>query len=553
MTSPTAQLTEQQRIAVDHLGNMFLLACPGSGKTRTAASRIARLNNQGTSVAACSYTNVGVGAIREALFTDQQITTDSRSFVGTLHGLLLRHVTYPFGHLIHGTTPRLLSDDSSRWPDVNLDDRRRRLSVALFRMCPNGTMRMPKVPFSVGWSAEQVLARGSERAATLKRQMARGGWVTFDDAMYIALRVLREHPPIARAVAARYDEILVDEAQDTSELQIACLRALADTGALASLVLIGDLEQSISSHTGASPAACEGLASSRGLERVEVTQNHRSSQLVCNAAAQFCSRPSPDFAIGPDAAHPVTPSLLFYPTHEPRVAIELFHKRLIDLDEDPRHAAVLARSNDFCDKLNQAQPPCRVDKRPLAIGRTVAALRENGILGRHEIEQIDRIIAFTAFGHEELSIMDPDQRDRIRLASIALLHDAPDLDQDLRTWIKATAACLTAVAMTCTSTTVKTGGQVLRSANPQTDYRALDAFSSRARFATRADCARHQRRVPEHRSSRPRTRHQKKRPTRDAVGRTAACRSSRTRKRRRNPHCLRGPNPRTPLLRDRPP
>jgi DNA helicase-2/ATP-dependent DNA helicase PcrA len=121
MTSSTARLTEQQRTAGDHPGNMFLLACPGSGKTRTAAARIARLIDQSISVAACSYTNVGVEAVRKALCTDHQATIDTRNFVGTLHGLLLRHVTYPFGHLIHGATPRLLPDDSSLWPVITLN------------------------------------------------------------------------------------------------------------------------------------------------------------------------------------------------------------------------------------------------------------------------------------------------------------------------------------------------------------------------------------------------------------------------------------------------
>jgi superfamily I DNA/RNA helicase len=332
------------------------------------------------------------------------------------------------------------------------------------------------VPHNIGLSAEEILAVGSDQAVRLKQQLAQRGWVSFDDAMYLALRVLREHPPIARAVAARYDEILVDEAQDTSELQVACLRALLDTGAVNSLVLIGDLEQSISSYTGASPAACEDLAGSHGLQRLELTENHRSSQKICDVAAHFCVRPSPDTAIGPDAVHSVAPELLLYPAREPRAAIELFHKRLIELDENPQHAAVLARKNRICDELNRGRLLCRIDKRPLAVGRAVAALRQSSTLGRHDIEQIDRIVALAAFGNEELSTMSPDQRDSLRSASIALLSSAPDLNLDLRTWIKATAARLTTVATTCTPSPARTGGQVLKSAKAQSDHQAVNVF-----------------------------------------------------------------------------
>ena len=48
------------------------------------------------------------------------------------------------------------------------------------------------------------------------------GRATYDDAMYWSLQVLRRFPAVAAAVAGRFDEILVDEAQDTSELQLAC-------------------------------------------------------------------------------------------------------------------------------------------------------------------------------------------------------------------------------------------------------------------------------------------------------------------------------------------
>lgn len=475
MTEQETPLSEDQRIAAKHPGNMFLLACPGSGKTRTAAARIAHLVKQGKSVAACSYTNVGVEALRGALSTDHA-TIDTRNFVGTLHGLLLRHVTYPFGHLIHGATPRLLPEDSSRWPTVNLDGPQRRLGLAHFRMRPDGSMWVPKVPYNVGWTPEQVVAAGTTMAGDLKRNLARDGWVSFDDAIYIALRVLRQYPSIARAVAARYDEILVDEAQDTSELQIACLHVLARTGALKSLVIVGDLEQSISSYTGASPKACEALADDLQLERLQLSENHRSSQKICDLAAHFCTRPSPDRAVGPDAAHPIAPELLVYPKSEPYVAIEHFHKRLTELGEDPRQAAVLARKNSFCDKLNRTVPACTVDRRPFALGRTVAALRNCGTPSRHDVDQIDRIVALTAFGSEDLAARTPNERDDIRSATMMLLRDAPDLDQDLRSWIKSAAAHLSLAASTFASPPAKSGGLVLRTNKDQEKYRALDVF-----------------------------------------------------------------------------
>jgi ATP-dependent DNA helicase UvrD/PcrA len=85
------------------------------------------------------------------------------------------------------------------------------------------------------------------------------GLVNYDDALYWSYRVLNDHPDLADAVVRRFDEILIDEAQDCSPLQVACLRALVEAG-LTSLVLVGDFDQSIYGFQGAAPQLCESLA-----------------------------------------------------------------------------------------------------------------------------------------------------------------------------------------------------------------------------------------------------------------------------------------------------
>src|SRR5919109_1622433 len=92
-------LTEHQLRAVSAEGGIFLVACPGSGKTRAGGVRFARLIDEGRRVAATSYTNIGVEQVRGVVTAQLGMTVGPRSFVGTLHQFLLRHVFYPFGHL----------------------------------------------------------------------------------------------------------------------------------------------------------------------------------------------------------------------------------------------------------------------------------------------------------------------------------------------------------------------------------------------------------------------------------------------------------------------
>lgn len=471
-------LTEHQLRAVEPHADIFLTACPGSGKTRATGVRVARLADEGKRVAACSYTNVGVEQIRRVLATDLGRSLDSRQFIGTLHGFLLRFVLYPFGHLATSSTRslRLIGDDAG-WDDVLFGNARTRLPVSRFRFQPDGSLCVRSVPMKFPLSKEDAAATGQTYALRLKREAAARGIVSFDDAMYWALEVLRKCPEIAAAVAARFDEIVVDEAQDTSELQLACLHALHETGRLTSLVLVGDLEQSISAYTGASRSGCQGLAEARALAPVDFVENHRSSQKICDVAVHFCDRSEADTAVGDDAACPWDPEIILYPKGQPGSAAERFRERLDELGEDVAQAAVLARNNALVDELNGRAVPVEVRPRPLAVGRAVSALRGGGALGRRDLEAVDRVIAFCAADIADLSLLDRSQRWRVRQASMDLLRGAPGLGIDCRSWIQGTAQVLGTAVGTLVDEPRHKPGQVLASNARQSAHSAKDVFT----------------------------------------------------------------------------
>ncbi len=471
-------LSEHQLRAVYAPGDLFLTACPGSGKTRAAGVRVARLAQDGLRAAACSYTNVGVEQIRRVVDRDLRQTLDPRHFVGTLHRFLLRFVLYPFGHLVTGSpsTPRLISDEAIGEDVIFNRDPRIRLPLYRFRFRPDGSLIVRSTPARFRFDAETATRLGQADALRLKTRMARGGILSFDDAMYWSLRVLEEHQEVARAVAARFDELLVDEAQDTSELQLACLQRLSATGALRSLVLVGDLEQSISAYTGASRTGCESLAAARGLSSMEFTENHRSSQRICDVAVHFCSRHTADTAVGRDRGCEIEPELFLYPADDPPSSVEYFGQRLRELDENPVEAAVLARRNDLVDELNRTTPTVEVKPRPLAIGRAVSAFRGGGTVGRRQLEAIDRIIAFCAWDVSDITELEPEARWAIRQGTMELLRAAPDLTLDLRSFIRGCATALGAVVECLTDEPAHAPGRVLTSAQKQEDHVAVDVL-----------------------------------------------------------------------------
>lgn len=475
-------LTKHQLPAVSAEGNIFLTACPGSGKTRAAAARLARLAEDGLRVAGCSYTNVGVEQLRHVLAHDLNRTLGPDHFIGTLHQFLLRFAIYPFGHLVTQSpqTPRLFADDAG-WPDVVFENNRIRLPLSRFRFQPDGSLCVRAVPPKFKYTPEDAAERGQSQARRLKERSARQGRLSFDDAMYWALRVLHGYPDLAAAIAMRFDELLVDEAQDTSELQLACLDALCGTEKLRSLALVGDLEQSICSFTGASRAGCEQLASKRSLEVIHLSENWRCSQRICNVAVHFCSRDKPDHAVGEDADCPWQPELSLFPPEEPTHAVERFRARLEALGHDQQDAAVLARNNDLVNHLNGRTTPVEVAPRPLAIGRAVCALRGGGTIGKREIEAVERIIALSAWGSTDLPEVEPDRRRDLRTATMQLLTDAPDLSTNLRSWIRGIAPVLSDVTGGLASEPRHQAGRLLRSASGQEAHIAADVFQPQVR------------------------------------------------------------------------
>jgi superfamily I DNA/RNA helicase len=472
------KLTEQQREIVDADGNFLLLACPGSGKTRSAAARVRKKITDGHKVAVCSYTNVGANRFQTMLGA-MQTTIGPEHIVSTLHSFLLRYVVYPFGSTAGASRGPHIADNAGGSVPFR-GDFKKQISVGSFRLRPDGSLKLKTRPvYLASLTEEEIIADVGEEVREIKRRLLKAGYVSFDDAMFIALSILRKRPELASAVARRFDELLVDEAQDTSELQLACVGEIKAAG-LESLVMVGDLEQSIFAFQGASADGCRELASSHGLRTINLTENHRCSQRICNVAVHFCERDEPDLAVGPHADCDIEPELIFYPPNQPAVAVERFRERLAVHGADPVDAAVLARGNALVAELNGTEGPIDVAERPMTLGRATAALRY-GTITRRQLDDAQRIVAAAAWEEDTLDSLFADQRDQLRQQTIRLLNATPPLGNDLRAWIQAAAGLLTEAATALNDPPAKKGGLLLKSKGEQEGTPAKDVFVANPR------------------------------------------------------------------------
>ena len=467
-------LTEKQREVVAAEGDFLMLACPGSGKTRTAAARIARLDEEGHRVAACSYTNVGADRIASMLVCDHGRFFGPRSYNGTLHGLLLRYVVYPFAHLAGAEKAVRLWH--GEWPQFGFEgDWRYPLALDQFRVSPDGKLVFASPERWVDNNAVEILAKVEKSITARKRGLFRKqGILSTDDAMWIALRILREQPLVTAALAGRFDELLIDEAQDTSDLQLACLHEIRASGWLRSLAMIGDLEQSIYAYQGASAEACRKLADDSGLQKIHLSQNHRSSQKLCDVASHFCGR-VPDQAVGPHRDCPIDPELFIYPADDPARAMDHFRERLTAHGIATDGADVLARSHKMIGRLGGHADLVKVGPTPKAVGELAAALA-GGTLGRHHISKAEALISHGAFDKHPTEI-NPELRERLRSAAHRLIGDLPPLEGHLQAWILAARPAYQVALARMAEEPNHKAGPMMKSPASYTEFEAADVFA----------------------------------------------------------------------------
>jgi len=305
MTLP--ELTEEQQEFVDHIGGAFVEACPGAGKTRAIVSRIHRLGQTlppRKGVAVLSFTNTAVDEFKERCFAlDLESSLRLPGFIGTFDAFIRHFFVLPGG--IPGVLARPHIVDS--WKTLGIDIRLRgaaafHTGVSLDNFdAVDGTID----PDSIGNNALKRHIQGNlaqyQAAATARRNaLRRNGILSVADARIVAIQNLGRagwEDALRDSLAARFSEIIVDEAQDCNDVDLALLGLLKDSGIPVTIVC--DPDQAIYQFRHGNPSELGEFRDKYAAEnRLMLTGNFRSSPGICNLAATLRERDAPDVALG---------------------------------------------------------------------------------------------------------------------------------------------------------------------------------------------------------------------------------------------------------------
>ncbi len=284
---------EQREAVLDREHNLLLLACAGSGKTRTITSKIAYYLESGIlrpyQVLAVTFTNKAAHEMRErigAMLPDADLSALQMRTFHSFGAYVLR----ADGALVGlGDNFSIYDDDDSlsllanTFPTVDkkiLKGYQKCISKAKDMGIDPDDGRLNHVSADPGF---RMAYKGYEAA------LRRTGNCDFADLVSLAVRLFDEHAEVAEKYRRRFRLVLVDEYQDSNSMQFEFLKRIV--GPDTQLCVVGDDDQSIYSFRGADISNILTFTSSFGnVREIKLEKNYRSTSEILAVASSVIDK-----------------------------------------------------------------------------------------------------------------------------------------------------------------------------------------------------------------------------------------------------------------------
>ena len=279
-------LNPQQRQAVEHTeGALLILAGAGSGKTKTLTTRLAYLIEEigvpAQHTLTLTFTNKAATEMRERAMALLESSTQAPPLLCTFHKFGLLFLRFHIHRLGRSANFTLLdSDDCKRIAKKLAPNLTPQRILGYISSCKNASLG----PESAAAYAHTPEYKALHRVYVEYEEFLRSkNMLDFDDLLYLTCEILRTHEDLRDETSRHYQYIMVDEYQDTNEIQYKLLSYLTSTHT--NLCVVGDDDQSIYGWRGAdinNILNFEQQFSNATLIKLE--QNYRSTPEILQAA-----------------------------------------------------------------------------------------------------------------------------------------------------------------------------------------------------------------------------------------------------------------------------
>ena len=282
-------LNEKQQEAVLHKeGPCLVIAGAGSGKTKVLTTRIANLIESGVpsyQILAITFTNKAAKEMKERIAS---LTSFNDAFVGTFHSFgmriirenvealdMKRNFTILDSDDVISLIKRILKEKGYEPKVVSPYFIRSKISfiknemLTTYEIEKYFTDDLEKIAYEVYLEYNNILQKNNS--------------VDFDDLLRLPVLLFERHPDILEIYQNRYRYILIDEYQDTNEVQYKMVKLLAKKRR--NLFVVGDPDQSIYQFRGANYKNILNFEKDYPDTKViSLEDNYRSTKMILDAA-----------------------------------------------------------------------------------------------------------------------------------------------------------------------------------------------------------------------------------------------------------------------------
>lgn len=276
-------LNDEQENAIFEKESVFLIACPGSGKTRTLTYKIAyelsRLKSDKEFVIALTYTNNAADEIKERV---ELLGVDaSQLWIGTIHSFCMEWILKPY---------RLYSERLKEgFKVINSFDSEKILT----ELCT--PYKNEKITY---WDCGIIAKTGGFHLTCLDTRkhnslkkiineyfkiLKKNSQIDFEQILFYSYKVLQEKLVISQILSKLFPFILIDEYQDTKEIQYHIISKILNASkGISKTLIVGDPNQSIYDSLGGYPMPKKDLEKLLGftLTPLSLDKNYRSSAAI---------------------------------------------------------------------------------------------------------------------------------------------------------------------------------------------------------------------------------------------------------------------------------
>jgi len=283
------KLNPAQKEAVLHKdGPCLVIAGAGSGKTKVLTTRIAYLIENGVNpyqILAITFTNKAAKEMRDRL---NVLVPNNDAFVGTFHSFGLRIIRENYLKLGLDRNFTILDSDDvlsiikKIMKEKGYDSKECAPSYIRNRISfiKNEMLSSAEIDKYMTSDAEKIAA---EIYTEYRRRLKLNNSVDFDDLLSLPVELFLKDPETLLHYQEKFQYILIDEYQDTNEVQYKMTKLLAQK--YQNIFVVGDPDQSIYMFRGANFRNILNFEKDyQNTKVIPLEENYRSTKMILDAA-----------------------------------------------------------------------------------------------------------------------------------------------------------------------------------------------------------------------------------------------------------------------------